>query len=318
MEQKTCKTCKVEKPLSEFYKRTNRPSHDAHCRECRAQQQRQYRIDHPEYVEKRAQQQKEKYWQDRNAELPELLQKVGKIKVCTTCGYEGDIKDFKKDASTKNAVSKIRLRGTCKKCANQRTQKWLDQNPEKRKTYNKRTYDKRVQDPNFKQYKKDIDKQLLQNPEYREKKRQRDRQQKQKPIGIWRRLLANSLRQLGQTKTTRTQILLGYTANELFNTLGVKPTENHALDHKVPLSWLLPTTPPNIACNLNNLHWLTEEDNQKKNNWYADPIPKDYFIILQPHIKPEYQTRLVKVGDEYHDNKKEHILDAWRNNRSCI
>ncbi len=112
--------------------------------------------------------------------------------------------------------------------------------------------------------------------------------------------------------------MLGYTAYELYEHIGNKPGDGYAIDHRIPLSWLEQITPANIACNLHNLQWLTETDNLKKNNHYADEIPLEFFQVIKPFIKAKYQTRFTIEGDKVYDNKKEYILLRWQNNLSSI
>lgn len=320
LEEKQCRTCAEIKSLNEFYKRKNRPSYDLNCNSCNAKKMALYRKSNPQYVEKMKQHNKEKYWTQREIQLIELKNKIGKIKICSTCGYEGPIEKFKKDSSVVNSESKNRLRGTCKICHNQKQKLWREKNPDKIKLSNKKTYDRRKSDINFMQQKKLMDKHLYQNNEsYRRKKRIREKNRaKNSPISLWRRLLKNSLTQLSQKKKTSTQKQLGYVSHQLFDAIGHKPAENYALDHKIPLSWLESNTPTHIACDIRNLHWITNEENQRKNNWYADAIVKDFYVNISEFIKEKYKKRFIEINGLFYDKQKDYILKCWSENKSCL
>jgi len=318
METKQCRTCKQTKEVSLFSKYSNRKSYMADCKRCVADKQSEYRKNNPKYYSNVLKRGKDKYWKKRNAELPELLVKLETERTCTTCGFTGSIDLFVKKNRGK-AINSIRLRGTCKKCRNIQQKEWGDKNPEKKKQYNKKTYDRRKKDETYMQFKKQIERERYQDPEVKQKIYEWQRKSRMKSqIHIWRRLLKNSLTQLSQEKTTKTQLMLGYTAYELYEHIGNKPGDEYAIDHRIPLSWLEQTTPANIACNLHNLQWLTKTDNLKKNNHYADEIPLEFFQVIKPYIKEKYQTRFTIEGDMVYDNKKEYILLRWQNNLSSI
>ena len=322
METKICKRCQVEKSLDNFPKWSNRNSLRPHCRECINLNQKEYKLKNPAYYQKCIDRGIEKYWEKRNQELTELTKIIGFVRVCTKCGHQGSLEDFKFNrAKTKGSMNKTRLRGTCNTCATLRTKKWIEDNPEKMKTYYKRTYNRRKKDSEFVEKKKQTQKDKLQDPIFREKKRKRDRENRRNnPISIWRRLLTNSLKQLGgiREKNSRTVKLLGYTSTELFDWLGEKKNLTDHIDHSIPLSWMKSNTPANLACNLNNLSWLSEKQNLSKNSWYANPVSIDFFQDIKPYLKEEYQDRFQISDGMVMDNQKEIILEKWKNNESCL
>ena len=106
-------------------------------------------------------------------------------------------------------------------------------------------------------------------------------------------------------KQTRTLTLLGYTHETLFEIVGTKPEGNYHLDHSIPLSWMVSTTPPSIACHLDNLSWITEKDNLAKNNIYSNPVSESYFNTLKTYIKPDFINRFIITDGVVHDVKKD-------------
>ncbi len=320
MKSKICRTCNVEKTINKFSIWSGRKSYRPDCKDCINNKQKKYLKENPETYSKVKKAQLEKYWVKRNEELPSLQEKIGKIKICTSCGYEGSVNDFARDASVKNSLSKVRLRGTCKPCKNIRQNEWVEKNPDKLKTYNKKTYNRRKKDKVFMEKRKEQQHIYYQRPEVKEKKREKDRINKQKPSGLWRRLLANALTQLKtvRPKQTRTLTLLGYTHETLFNIVGSKPEGNYHLDHSIPLSWMVSTTPPSIACHLDNLSWITEKNNLAKNNRYSNPVSESYFNILKTYIKPNFINRFIITDGVVYDLKKDFILEQWDKGESSV
>ena len=322
METKVCRKCGVEKTLNQYSVWSGRKSHRPDCKSCVAKKQREYLNENPEQYNKVKKTQAKKYWVKRNEELPELKKVIGKIKTCSKCGFIGDVSLFKVRKSVKPIlIDKKVLKGTCLPCAKQRENEWAKNNPDKRKVYYKNTYNRRKKDEEFQKERKEYQRKKLQeDPEYRKKKQERDRINKQSPIGIWRRLLANALNQLRtvRPKQTRTLTLLGYTHETLFEIVGTKPEGNYHLDHSIPLSWMVNTTPPSIACHLDNLSWITEKDNLAKNNIYSNPVSESYFKILKTYIKPNFINRFIITDGIVYDVKKDFILEQWSKNESCV
>jgi hypothetical protein len=319
MESKVCRTCNLDKSLDQYSIWSGRKSHRPDCKSCVNEKQKRYLKSNPETYNKVKKVQLQKYWVKRNEELPLLKEKIGKIKICTTCGFEGDISNFK-DASVKNSLSKVRLRGTCKTCENARENEWIKNNPDKVKIYHKKTYNRRKKDVVFTEKKKQQQKLYHQRPEVKKRHNEKSRLVHKSPKGIWRRLLSNALTQLKTTrpKQTRTLSLLGFTHEDLFIKVGNKPSGDYHLDHIIPLSWMVNNTPPSIACHLDNLSWITGDENKSKGNRFANSVSLDYFNKVIQYIKPEYKIRFVVSGDYVHDNKKSFILEQWAKGESSI
>jgi hypothetical protein len=318
MEAKECRKCKITKPLTDYSKWPNRNSLRPDCKACVNETQKQYRKDNPNYYQNVLKRGKDKRDKEREIVLKTLQDDIENKKKCTTCGYVGPRKDFVKPNQGK-ALSRIRLRGTCKKCNNIKQKQWRDKNPEKLKAINKKTYDRRRKDPEYRELKKQNDRDRYQDPEVKQRVYEWQRNfRKTSPIHRWRQLLKNTLARLNQSKITNTEKMLGFNATQLIEHIGEKPKGRYAIDHKLPLSWLIETTPANIACNLNNLQWLQHNENTKKNNHYADPIPLAFYQEIKPYIKGEYQDRFAEINNEIIDLKKAYILYRWANNLSSI
>jgi len=319
-ETKCCRTCGINQPMSLYGKYSNRNSLKPDCNPCIAKKQREYLTNNPKVKERRAEVEKQKYWEKRNKELPELIHKLQTIRICGTCGYQGTIDHFKKPRGKQETIDKKRLKGTCKPCEKKRTKRWIENNPDKMKQYHKQTYARRKQDDDFIQKKKEYDRWKLQtDQEFRERRKQQQREnRKTSPIAIWRRLLSNTLNQLHTSKTDKTQKMLGYSASELFQHLGEKQNTSDHIDHHIPLSWFKEKTNANLACNLQNLGWLTEKENLQKNNRYANPVEVDYFNKVKIYIKEEFIDRFSQQDNMMVDTKKDIILERWANKLSSV
>jgi hypothetical protein len=319
-EFKSCRKCGDIKPISDYSKWPNRNSHRPDCKPCVAAKQRSYLNSNPKAKERTRELSNQRYWQKRNQELPELLEKLQTTRFCTSCGYEGPINEFVSSKAKVGAITKTRLRGTCIPCHEKRTKDWIARNPDKIKVYYKKTYARRKQDVEYVKNKKEYDRIKYKTDEdFRENKRIKDRENRRtSQSAIWRRLLRNTISQLKTTKTDKTQKLLGYSATELFKYLGNKSNPTDHIDHNIPLSWLIPATPPNLACNLNNLSWLSENENLAKNNKYANPVTLDYYNQLKHFIKDEFQNRFIQQANMMIDCKKDFIIERWSKNLSCV
>jgi hypothetical protein len=126
----------------------------------------------------------------------------------------------------------------------------------------------------------------------RDKKREYHLNDKSKRHHVhkWRDLLSNTLQQLHTSKSTTTQESLKYSALELkehLDRLGMDWKNDH-IDHKIPVSWFNPLTPPHIVNDLRNLQPLSGEENRIKLNRFGTPIESSYIIIIKEYIKEEY------------------------------
>ena len=101
METKECTKCKTYKRLEHFYKRSDCDNYKSHCKDC---------------YKKRKPKKKHTPIKDMPTEDPKGL----KIKVCKSCGFEGEQKKF---------FTRANVRGTwqyshCKKCVNEKARAW--------------------------------------------------------------------------------------------------------------------------------------------------------------------------------------------------
>lgn len=94
-------------------------------------------------------------------------------------------------------------------------------------------------------------------------------------------------------KGERTAQLLGYTAQDFVDKHGEGLVGQH-VDHKIPKSWFKEDAPINIVWHLDNLQWLSQEDNSTKHNKYADQVPESFLQQVLPHIKEEFASLLKK------------------------
>ena len=328
METKVCNTCKIEKPLTEYYHRKpkdrgGKSYPQSSCKECDKAYQKKRREENPEYYNSVKERAKEKYWEERNAELPELLEKLGKVKICSKCGFEGDVKHFAKGEgnSEKGAINKLRLQGECKKCKNKRQAEYRKNNPELFKKINKKTYNRRKKDPEFIKAKKEHGKEYSKRPEVKERNNKATMERRRKN-GTYhtRRLLTNTYNQIGSKRppNQRTKKLIGYTGLQLLEALGEKPKGKYDIDHLIPLTWFKKGTPPIISCDLRNLEWKEHKTNIAKSNHYADAVDTEYFETIRQHIKDEYLYRFKVVEDKTIDTFKEKVLDLWARGESCM
>ena len=133
----------------------------------------------------------------------------------------------------------------------------------------------------------------------RDKKRQYHLNDKSKRHHVhkWRDLLSNTLQRLDTSKNDSTEVLLGYSPEQLKEHLdkqGMDWGSDH-IDHKVPMSWFKPNTPPYIVNDLRNLQPLSPEENRSKLNRFGSPIDFSYVCIIQNWIKEEYIYELFKI-----------------------
>ena len=92
---------------------------------------------------------------------------------------------------------------------------------------------------------------------------------------------------------------IGYDSNQLreyLNKQNMNWDEDH-VDHKIPISWFIHETPPNIVNDLRNLQPLSSKENYTKNNKYCHPINKSYYDVVLEYILPQYKKEL-KIDSE--------------------
>jgi hypothetical protein len=224
-------------------------------------------------------------------------------KKCSKCGDNKEITEFSKDKSRKDGYANY-----CKLCKGSLDKKIYDGiDKQVIKSKNKNLYIKNKdikKKQNIIYYHNNKEKYLIKLREYnkiyslnnKEKRNiyQRVRRTKIKYQTRWRNLLLDTLKRLGKTKESSTQELLNYSALDLKNhldNLGMDWNNDH-IDHKIPVTWFKPETPPYIVNDLRNLQPLNENDNKSKGNLYMHPVSIDFLELVKPHILEKYQNSL--------------------------
>lgn len=93
----------------------------------------------------------------------------------------------------------------------------------------------------------------------------------------------------GKTKSNRTMKLIGYTAQDFVQMIGLG-SDSEQIDHKIPITWFKKDTPLSVIWDLANLQWIDVKENQSKGNRFAHPVSKEYLQLVILHIKDEYLT----------------------------
>jgi hypothetical protein len=212
------------------------------------------------------------------------------MKKCNKCKEEKPLDEFYKNKSTNDGrdyYCKICFK-TCpkriekskqyrinnKEIIKKKLKNWHEQNKdymkEYRKVYNQKNKDRIIE------YNKNYNKQ---NPH----------------LCRWRGLLNDFLKSKNVKKHASTYTLLKYSPQELKEHLDKQGMnwKEHQIDHKVPITWFKPETPPYIVNDLRNLQPLEESINKTKKNHYMDSIPPDYLFLIKKWIKEEFSDRLV-------------------------
>ena len=70
---------------------------------------------------------------------------------------------------------------------------------------------------------------------------------------------------------------------------------NIEIDHKIPISWFKPDTPPELINDLENLHPMLVKDNRKKSASYMSPISQNFAFKIFPYITEERVKQLKEV-----------------------
>jgi hypothetical protein len=76
-------------------------------------------------------------------------------------------------------------------------------------------------------------------------------------------------------------------------TLGGTVNDGLSVDHKVPKSWFLPSTPIDLINHKDNLHLLPIDINKKKGSKYASPIPLSFYVAVKDYVKPKHINKLL-------------------------
>jgi hypothetical protein len=106
--------------------------------------------------------------------------------------------------------------------------------------------------------------------------------------------LENTNDRLNQSKESSTNNLLKYSAIDLKEHLDKQGMDwdNHEIDHKIPVTWFIKTTPPNIVNDLRNLQPLSKEENTTKGNKYSHQVNKEYYNLVLKYIKEDFKESL--------------------------
>lgn len=189
------------------------------------------------------------------------------MKKCNKCENEKSLNEFHKDKYSKDGVDH-----RCKQCR-------ADYFQNNKETYKKRTA----------KWKEDNIDKWREQDSLRQKRRR-----KEKPhLRRWAVLLERTLKSSSKNKSSNTQSLLKYSAEDLkqhLNNLGMD-WEKHDIDHKIPITWFIPDTPPHIVNDLRNLQPLDRGINHIKSNSYADKVDTNYFSVAIKWIRKEYVNK---------------------------
>lgn len=263
---KKCTKCKEEKPLDEFYKQKNKPDGlQPKCKSCCKQYSKN---------------QKDNYKSKVN-----IQREITKdsLKKCYVCG-EYKIRHNNFSVCNSNIDG---FQDKCKKCISL----YYVKNKNKILKY-------------IKNYSQNKDKSEYYSQYYNNNKKERNKYSKEwikknKHSHRWRTLLHDSLNRLKQNKSDTTYNILGYSAQQLKEHLDKQGMDwnHHQIDHKIPISWFIETTPPHIVNDLRNLHPLTENENKTKKNLFGNIIPLSYIYDIETYIKEKYKEKLWQLVD---------------------
>jgi len=227
------------------------------------------------------------------------------MKRCYKCKVEKPFSEFFKDKQKKDG-----LNSSCKECI--KVLKKLDyiQNQDLYKEKAKNRYHSN-KDYYIEYYKSNIEKHKQYDKEFQiktswrknyrknnreyEKEYEKRRYIKNIHINRWRTLLNNTLNRCNTSKSSTTNSLLKYSAQDLKEHLDKQGMiwGKHEIDHKIPVTWFKSTTPSHIVNDLRNLQPLSKNDNQSKSNSYAHKVDIDYYNIAIEWVKEECKINLV-------------------------
>ena len=193
---------------------------------------------------------------------------INMSKVCSKCKQTKSITEYGKDKTKNDGLNTWCKVCVCNYYQNNKSQhldrskRWKNENSDKWKSYMKQYHiENKIQNPHI--YK-------------------------------WRDLLWGSIKRLGGNKESSTHNLLKYSPQELKEHLdkhGMNWETDH-IDHKIPITWFIETTPPYIANDLRNLQPLNDIENKSKRNNYSHPIDKEYYNLVIKYIKEKYKNNL--------------------------
>ena len=206
------------------------------------------------------------------------------MKKCYKCKIEKPFNKFCKNKKHKDGLNEI-----CKDCKKE----YNSCNSEKNKEYHKLHYQpERSKNNNsrFRETNPNYQKEWYANNKAKCKEYSIDYKNKYPHITRWRQILNDTLIALNQKKTSNTRTLLNYSAQDLKEHLDKQGMiwGIHEVDHKIPISWFKPSTPPHIVNDLRNLQPLLGGENKKKLNKFCSPIENSYIEEIKEYIKEEY------------------------------
>lgn len=258
-----CTKCKLKKQLDQFYKQSNKPDGlQPKCQSCC-----------------------KKYSKNNYKSITNIQREIIKdsIKKCYVC-EESKIRHNNFSICNSNIDG---FQDKCKNCVSL----FYIKNKEKIMNY-------------VKEYNNNHDRTEYYFQYYKNNKKERHEYSKEwiknnKHSHRWRTLLNDSLNRLHQNKSDTTYNMLGYSSQQLKEHLEKQGMDwnIHQIDHKVPLSWFIKTTSPNIVNDLRNLHPLTEHENKTKGNSFGNLIPLSYIYNIEIHIKEKYKEKLWQLVD---------------------
>ena len=223
------------------------------------------------------------------------------MKICCECNIEKNLDQFSKNKNIKDGFN-----NRCKICCSVRNKKRYKLKKEDIKVKCTQYYHSNKETIKTKQTGKlnSYQKNKEWHVNYREKNKEKYLQyikEYQKinqsikyatdPIYKTKKLIGNQIRNfLKGKKSKKTEILLGYTYQKFIKIIGIPKPGEH-IDHKIPISWFIDSTPTNIIWNLCNLHIVDQYYNQSKLNRFHDNVDPIYLNEAKNYIKPQYQDK---------------------------
>ncbi len=216
------------------------------------------------------------------------------MKQCCTCKIQKPLEDFFKSKKDIDGVQ--RQCKVCKKKSNKpeankvRCKKYREKNPKRSADSSKAWRDKN-QNYSLDYYYNNKEAWIGRTARYLKDRYNTDgyyRIQKILSSQVWSFLS-------GKTKSSRTMKLLGYTAKDFVEILGLG-LEDQQVDHKIPITWFVEDTPLNIVWSLDNLQWIDAKQNRSKGNRFADPVSEEYLQQVIPYIKGDFKSHIKKVA----------------------
>ena len=86
----------------------------------------------------------------------------------------------------------------------------------------------------------------------------------------------------------------GYSLGELsthLDSIGYNSSANQ-IDHKIPISWFIESSPQSIVNSLDNIQCLSLTENKSKKNNFCTPVTKEFFHKVLPFIREEYKEKI--------------------------